>query len=115
DAAGNFSFELGPMPDAAVLMTRDYQADPLTGRPVSWHIDALDEPAPVRHGDAATAAAPRARGAWLRTMFAIVPLAVGARVDDAHSLGHEITLAANQYAHPYQVPDTNFGWTPRHW
>ena len=56
DAAGNFSFELGPTPDAAVLMTRDYQADPLTGRPVSWHIEALDEPEPIRHGDAETAA-----------------------------------------------------------
>src|SRR6478736_3681835 len=33
-------------------MTRDYQADPLTGRPVSWRIAALDEPEPVRHGDA---------------------------------------------------------------
>ena len=46
DADGNFSFELGPTPDAAVLMTRDYQADPLTGRPVSWQIEALDEPEP---------------------------------------------------------------------
>ena len=27
-----FTFDLGPLPDAAVLLTRDYQADPLTGR-----------------------------------------------------------------------------------
>ena len=60
-------------------MTRDYQADPLTGRPVGWHIEALDEPEPFRHGDAETAAALRAGAAWLRTMFAILPLAVGAR------------------------------------
>lgn len=113
DDAGNFSFELGPTPDAAVLMTRDYQADPLTGRPVSWRIEALDEPEPVRHGDAETAAALRASAAWLRTMFAIVPLAVGVRVDDAHTLGHEISQVANQFADPYQVPGANFGWSAR--
>jgi hypothetical protein len=113
DAAGNFSFDLGPTPDAAVLMTRDYQADPLTGRPVAWRIEALDEPDPIRHGDAETAAALRASAAWLRTMFAIVPLVVGARVDDAHTLGHETAQAANQFAEPYQVPDANFGWSAR--
>jgi Protein of unknown function (DUF1214) len=113
DADGNFSFELGPTPDAAVLMTRDYQADPLTGRPVSWRIEALDAPDPVRHGDAETAAALQASAAWLRTMFAIVPLAVGVRVDDEHALGHEIAHAANDFAEPYQVPDANFGWSAR--
>ena len=46
DADGNFSFEFPATPDAAVLMTRDYQADPLTGRPVVWQIEALDEPGP---------------------------------------------------------------------
>src|SRR6202795_2565481 len=113
DAAGNFAFDIGRSPEAAGVTPRDYQAHPLTGRPVSWHIEALDEPAPVRHGDAETAAALRAGAAWLRTMFAILPLAVGARVDDAHSLGHEITHAANQFADPYQVPDANFGWSAR--
>ena len=96
-----------------MLVTRDYQADPLTGRPVSWRIEALDEPDPIRHGDAETAAALRASAAWLRTMFAIVPLAVGVRVDDAHTLGHEISQVANQFAEPYQVPDANFGWSAR--
>ena len=113
DADGNFSFEIGPTPDAAVLMTRDYQADPQTGRPVSWHIEALDEPDPIRHGDAETAAALRSSAAWLRTMFAIMPLAVGVRVEDAHTLGHEISQAANEFADPYQVPDANFGWSAR--
>ena len=79
DADGNFSFDFGPTPDAAVLMTRDYQADPQTGRPVNWHIEALDEPDPFRHGDAETATALRSSAAWLRTMFAILPLAVGVR------------------------------------
>ena len=63
--------------------------------------------------DAETAAALRASGAWLRTMFAIAPLAVGVRVDDSHRLGHEIAQVANQFADPYQVPDTNFGWSAR--
>jgi hypothetical protein len=49
----------------------------------------------------------------MRTMFAIVPLTVGARVDESHALGHEITHAANQFAEPYQVPDANFGWSAR--
>lgn len=113
DGAGDFSFDLGPTPDAAVLMTRDYQADPLTGRPVTWRIEALDEPDPIRHGDAETAAALRSSAAWLRTMFAILPLAVGVRTDDAHTLGHQIAQAANQFADPYQVPDANFGWSAR--
>jgi len=113
DSAGNFSFDFGPTPSAAVLVTRDYQADPLTGRPVAWRIEALDEPEPVRHRDASTATALRASAAWLRTMFSIVPLAVGARVDDAHTLGHEIAQAANSFGEPYRVPDANFGWSAR--
>ena len=79
DADGNFAFDFPATPDAAVLMTRDYQADPLTGRPVTWHIEAPDEADPIRHGDAETAASLRAAATWLRTMFAIVPMAVGAR------------------------------------
>lgn len=113
DADGNFSFEIGPTPDAAVLMTRDYQADPRTGRPVEWRIEALDEPDGFRHGDAETAAALRASAAWMRTMFAIVPLAVGMRNDDARSLGHETAHSANEFAEPYQVLDANFGWSAR--
>ncbi len=113
DAAGDFSFQMGPIPDAAVLMTRDYQADPHTGRRVAWRIEAFDEPDPVRHGDAETAAALRASAAWLRTMFAILPLAVGVRVEDAHALGHEVAQVANEFAEPYRTPDSNFGWSAR--
>lgn len=113
DADGNFSFEFPSTPDAAVLMTRDYQADPLTGRPVAWRIEAQGAPDPIRHGDAETAARLRAAAAWMRTMFAIVPLAVGSRVTDDHALGHETAHAANQFADPYQVPDANFGWSAR--
>jgi hypothetical protein len=116
DADGNFSFEFPPTPDAAVLMTRDYQADALTGRPITWRIEPLEEPDPIRHGDAETAARLRATATWLRTMFAIVPLPVGTRAGedaDEHGLGHETAHAANQFAEPYQVPDANFGWSAR--
>jgi len=116
DSDGNFSFEFPATAGAAVLMTRDYQGNPVTGRPVVWTIEALDEPDPIRHGDAETAARLRAAAAWMRTMFAIVPLPVGDRadrVDDEHALGHETTHAANQFAEPYQVPDANFGWSAR--
>jgi Protein of unknown function (DUF1214) len=113
NASGEFSFEIGPLPGAAVLMTRDYQADPMTGRPVSWHIEALEAPDPIRHGDAETAAKLRAGASWMRTMFAILPLAVGARIDDQHVLGHEINDAANSFAAPYQIADANFGWSAR--
>jgi hypothetical protein len=113
DAHGNFSFEVPPTQDAEVLMTRDYQADPVTGRPVVWRIEALDEPDPIGHGDAETAASLRAAATSLRTMFAIVPLPVGTRVGDAHALGHETAHAASEFADPYQVPDANFGWSAR--
>lgn len=113
DAHGDFSFEIGPLPDMAVLVTRDYQVDPVVGKPVSWQIEALEDPDPIRHGDGETAAALRACAAWLRTMFAIVPLAVGARVDDAHALGHETAQIANEFGEPYQVGDSNFGWSAR--
>ena len=87
DADGNFTFEFPPTPDAAVLMTRDYQADPLTGRPVTWHIEALDEPDPIRHGDAETAAQP-----------------AGDRDLDAHHVCHRATARRNS------APTRNTPW-----
>ena len=113
DIDGNFSFDVGPLPGAAVLMTRDYQADPHVGRPVTWQIEALEEPDPFRHGDDETAAALRATAVWLKTMFAIVPMAVGVRNADEHNLGHVTEMVANNFADPYQVPDFNFGWSAR--
>ena len=66
---------------------------------------------PVEIADAETAASLRACAAWLRTMFAIIPLTDGARVDDEHALGHEISQRANVFGDPYRVPESNFGWS----
>lgn len=124
DESGIFSLVLGPRrpegyagtfvelsEDAAVAFTRDYQVNPLAGTPVTWHIEALEEPDPIRHGDEETAESLRSALKWLQTMFAIVPLTIGVRSDDEASLGHEISQVANEFADPYQVPDFNFGWS----
>lgn len=113
-ADGSFSLEWGPLPGAAILMTRDYLADPITDRPVTWQIECLDDAPPVRHGDAETAERIRAVGSWLQTMFAIIPLAVGRTHEDERlSLGHEVADRANTLGTPYQIKDVNFGWSAR--
>ena len=35
-------------PDTAAALTRDYQADPLTGTPVEWQIECLEPKRPQR-------------------------------------------------------------------
>ncbi len=98
--------------DAGVAFTRDYQADPLAGRPVTWRIEALEEPDPIVRSDVQTAQALRSTLAWLRTLFAVVPLRLGERQDgDRLELGHNAAQVANEFADPYQVPDFNFGWS----
>lgn len=125
DPDGAFSFYLGAnkpegyegpwiefTPDTAAALTRDYQADPLTGKPVEWHIECVDEPAPVVRSDAATAQALRSTLNWMRTMFMIVPMAIQERVEtDRLGLGHETPDGVNMVAEPYRVPDFNFGWS----
>lgn len=98
--------------DAAVALTRDYQADPLQGRRVTWQIEPLEEPDPIVRSDAATALGLRSVLTWLRTMTTIVPLRLGERLeDDRLDLGHNAAQVANEFAEPYQVPDFNFGWS----
>ncbi len=125
DADGIFSFCLGATrppgydgpwiqftPDTAAALTRDYQADPLTGKPVEWHIECLDEPDPVVRSDAVTARALRSTLSWMRTMFLIVPMTIQERTDaDRLGLGHETPDGVNMVAEPYRVPDFNFGWS----
>ena len=123
-ADGTFSLMMGPQrpagyggpfielsPDAAVAVTRDYQVDPSIGRRVTWSIEAVDPPDPLRHGDQDTAQSLRSVLAWVRTMFEIVPLALAPRDDT--TLGHNSPQVANQFAEPYQVLDANYGWSAR--
>ncbi|MFL6157624.1 MAG: DUF1214 domain-containing protein [Marmoricola sp.] len=125
DADGGFSFYLGATkpegydgpwiqftPDTAAALTRDYQADPLTGVPVQWQVECLDEPEPITRSDAATAQALRSTLSWMRTMFAIVPMTIKERTDqDRLGLGHQTPDGVNTVAEPYRVPDFNFGWS----
>ncbi len=37
----------------------------------------------------------------------------GARVDETHALGHQTAQLANEFGEPYQVQDSNFGWSAR--
>jgi len=125
DADGRFELVMGPArpdghagtfvplaPDAAVAFTRDYQLDPLAGRRVTWEIEALDDAPPIRRTDGATAAGLRAALRWVRTLCAIVPLAVAER-DPQATLGHNVPTAVNAFAEPYQVGDANYGWSAR--
>jgi hypothetical protein len=122
---GTFSLVLGPRrpdghtgafieltDDAGAAVTRDYQIDASTGRRVTWHIESLDPPDPIRHTDVDTAERLRTALRWVQTMFGIVPLTVAPRADHT-TLGHNSPDGANQFAEPYQVLDANYGWSAR--
>jgi Protein of unknown function (DUF1214) len=125
DAEGRFSFLIGPSApdghsgpfielsrDAAVAFTRDYQSDPRAGARVIWEIEPLDPPRPLERDDARTATGLRTALAWIRTLFAIIPLPIAPR-GSPESLGHNAPMLANEFAAPYQVPDANYGWSAR--
>jgi hypothetical protein len=82
--------------DAVVGITRDYLADPATGRRTEWHIECIDPPdVPWRERDADLARRFRAARTWLRDQAAIVPLGLG---------------EPNHVEDPYPVPQQTFGW-----
>jgi len=123
DADGCFSFIIGPSApagyeglfvgldaDAAIAFTRDYQVDPLHGCRVSWEIEALDPPGPPDRSDEATAAALRAALRWIRTLFALVPLELAPK-DPQQTRGHNAPLVLNEFAEPYQVVGSSYGWS----
>jgi hypothetical protein len=126
DDDGRFAFMVGPVrptgydgpfielsADAAAAVTRDYQLHPDRGQRVEWTIEAVDPPDTYRHDDHANAAAFRTTLRWVQEMFAIVPLTVEPRGDDETTLGHNSPVGANTCAAPYQVPDSNYGWSAR--
>lgn len=123
DADGRFAFVVGPSrppgydgvfvaldDDASIAFTRDYQVDPVEGRRVTWTIEALDPPAPRDRSDVATAAALRASSRWVRTLFDIVPLEL-APPDPATTGGHNAPVTVNDFAEPYQVVGSSYGWS----
>ncbi len=125
DADGRFSFLIGPSAsdvragpfielsrDAAVAFTRDYQSDAQAGARVIWEIEALEPPGPLERNDAGTAVGLRTALAWIRTLFAIIPLPIAPR-ETPETLGHNAPMLANEFAEPYQVQDANYGWSAR--
>jgi hypothetical protein len=123
DNDGRFSFVLGPAApdgapqpqviltaDSAVVLTRDYQLDPSTGRRTVWAIEALDPPSWTAHTDADTATSLRSVLTWARTMTTIAPLSLAAR-DDNTEQGHNSPDSVNGLAEPYRIADANYGWS----
>ena len=107
DVAGDGTFEivLSPEPhdgvwlklepDAVCAITRDYLADPTTGRRMEWGIEAVDPAPPRREDDDDLARRFRAALTWVREQANIVPLALG---------------EPNAVAEPYPVPTVTYGW-----
>jgi hypothetical protein len=125
DADGRFEFMVGPArpmgyegpfielsSDAAAAVTRDYQLHPDTGTRVEWEIETVDPPDTYRYTDEDNAVAFRRALRWIQEMFGIVPLSVEVR-DDRTTLGHNSPTTVNACAEPYQVPDSNYGWSAR--
>ncbi|MHB1139723.1 MAG: DUF1214 domain-containing protein [Microthrixaceae bacterium] len=82
-------------PDAVVGITRDYLADPTTGRRTEWRIEPEDPPSEWREDDAELARRFRAVVTWIREQAAMVPLGMG---------------EPNVVDPPYPVPTATFGW-----
>ena len=82
-------------PDAVCAVTRDYLADPQTGRRATWSIEAT-EPAPLpRPTDAEMAARFRAAATFIEDQLTFQPLALP---------------PANELQDPYPVPEVTRGW-----
>ncbi len=120
---GRFSFVIGPTApegyeghfvplaeDGAIAFTRDYQVDARSGARVTWEIEALDPPDALDRGGEVTAAALRASLRWMRTLFDLVPMQV-APSDPTSAAGHNVPLVVNEFAEPYQVVGSSYGWS----
>jgi hypothetical protein len=82
-------------PDAVVGLTRDYLADPQTGRRATWQIEAVDPTPKAPLTDADLARRLTAAATWLRDQAGIVPIGLG---------------EPNHVDEPYPVPTATFGW-----
>ncbi|MBV9485337.1 MAG: DUF1214 domain-containing protein [Frankiaceae bacterium] len=81
--------------DAVVGLTRDYLADPATGRRATWQIEATEATPKAPLTDEGLARRLTAAATWLRDQAAIVPIGLG---------------EPNHVDEPYPVPTTTFGW-----
>jgi hypothetical protein len=103
DDDGNFSFTIGTgaghaialEPDAVAAVTRDYIADPETGRRTEWHIEATDPPSRKTDSDGDLARRFRAARTFVSGQGQICPLPEG---------------EPNTMDPPYPVPQQTFGW-----
>ncbi len=82
-------------PDAVAALTRDYLANPATGRRATWHIEADDPPTTFSQDDSDLARRIRSMTTWVREQASIVPIPLG---------------TPNVIDPPYPVPTTTFGW-----
>ena len=82
-------------PDAVAAITRDYLADPATGRRMEWTIEAMGPDTPWQPTDESEARRFRAALTWLREQAQMVPV---------------VLADPNTVAEPYPVPAQTFGW-----
>lgn len=82
-------------PDAVAAITRDYLADPTTGRRMAWSIEPITPPGPWQETDASLARRFRATTTWVREQAQIVPVLLD---------------QPNEVLEPYPVPTQTFGW-----
>lgn len=102
---GTFEFWMGPdpqdgpgillEPDAVAAITRDYLVDPVGGRRVEWHIEAVEPPKEFRLTDEELARRFGAALTWVKEQSQMVPIGLG---------------EANHVDDPYPVPTKTFGW-----
>jgi hypothetical protein len=122
---GSFELRLGPSrpdgwsgpfielaPDAAHVVTRDYQPTYSADTRTTFSIEAMDPPATFVERDTDLAAGLAAAKRWIDQQFTFLPLAVGAPPDESDfGEGHNTGGDANTFADPYRVPEQNFGWS----
>lgn len=82
-------------PDAVCAITRDYLADPSTGRRMRWRIEAIGDPGGRRPTDESESRRFCAALTWVREQAQMVPV---------------VLADPNTIAEPYPVPSQTFGW-----
>lgn len=101
-------------PDAAHVVTRDYQVTFDDRTRTRFGIEVLDPPRREPGPDERMARGLRAAKAWVDQQLLIAPLPVTPRPGaDELNAGHNPPAGLNEVAEPYAVPEGNFGWSAR--